>query len=137
MGSNLSTSWHVMRLGWQNVWQLSSNLIRKKPNCKSQAMDSALCEMSFLSVFFSFIFVFVSVFRYFWKVTFERIHAYDDDRWMIIEMGSVMVGGRGDNQPQDLELEELVLSLFSVRSFVILDKSWGLTDSVSLSLNWE
>lgn len=33
---------------------------------------------------------------------------------MIIEMGSVMVDGRGDNQPQDLELEELVLSLFSV-----------------------
>lgn len=89
-------------------------LDKKKSDCKSQATDSALCGMSFLSVFFSFIFGFVSVVRYFWKVTFEKIHAYEDDRWMIIEMGSVMVDGRGDNQPQDLELEELVLSLFSV-----------------------
>lgn len=33
---------------------------------------------------------------------------------MIMDTGSVVVGGRGNNQLQDLELEELVLGLFSV-----------------------
>lgn len=62
---------------------------------------------------FFFIFIFVSVFRYFRKMTVERIHANEDDRRMIMGMGSVVVGGLQNDQPQDLGLEELVLSLFS------------------------
>lgn len=41
------------------------------------------------------------------------IHANEDDRRMIMGMGSVVVGGLQNNQPQDLGSEELVLSLFS------------------------
>lgn len=46
-------------------------------------------------------------------MTVERIHANEDDRRMIMGMGSVVVGGLQNDQPQDLGLEELVLSLFS------------------------